>query len=308
MAALRLMDYRDFVAYLGHHETPFGRKVVEVAWVMPLPEGWTEQCSEGRLFFFNGLTDKATWKHPLEQTFRDVIAEVESWEEKAKDFETACTLAATYLEDISAIACEDLRDWRGPFYPHDLDDQANSRPYYYSVTTGESSWESPLSFWDADLKFRAEALEQCLNLFMGDPKPFSDNINKLLDNFASLRLPDIQGLNRMVQAVAPEVGEGPVEFMSARSELTKADKNSEFCSARSALLESPQNSSRPGHLNVGTLDSTCTPVPETSSGSVSCSLQDISSSRRAADDEKDSDTHVFMVEPESEDETELEKS
>jgi len=238
MTRLQLTDKDDFGRYLarGLEVNEFQATVIETAWNAPLPEGWTEHCTDGKLYFFNTLTDKASWTHPLEETFRDMIAQVEGWQNGEANFANACALSAQHMEQVTQVCCEDLQDWSGPFYPENPEEHNPDtvpRPYYYSTSTEESSWESPLTHWDADLKFRAEAFEQCLNLFLQEPKPFSDNVRSILERFAPLRAHQPASLEnlRYFEPSVPESDEQQMDFLSARSDRQKTGR-SEFYSAR----------------------------------------------------------------------------
>lgn len=253
--ALRLTDYSDFARYLGDHDEPLARKVVEVAWTTQLPANWTEETNDGRLYFFNHVTEEAVWVHPLDSTYRDVIAEVKRWNDTKCDFATACTLAALHIEQVTETAIEDLSNWRGPFWSEDGDEK---QAYYYNIVTKGSSWESPLIFWDHSLRFRAAALEQCISLFVGEPKPFTDSVCSLLERFSALRAPKLE--LQLVKESSPKLRipstNEPVDFMSSRSRdtgIVESDRGtgrSEYYTARSLADRSSCRTENPHVFTV----------------------------------------------------------
>eukprot|EP00397_Hematodinium_sp_SG-2012_P029686 GEMP01031387.1.p1 GENE.GEMP01031387.1~~GEMP01031387.1.p1 ORF type:complete len:261 (+),score=49.37 GEMP01031387.1:122-904(+) len=242
MARLRLTDFYDFARYLNPRGSPLALEVVEVAWKTHLPAGWTEESHEGKLYFFNHLTEQAVWVHPLDQTFRDVMTEVRAWEEDMCDFAAACNLAASHIDIAARAAFEDLNNWRGPFVSENPEEDNETQVYYYNALTKGSSWECPLTFWDQDLRFRAEALERCISMFAGEPKPFTESVSSILEQFAPLRPRDLDLRLERTQPSVPASAEPP-EFLSVRSRDTArmsagrlnklTEHSSEYLSARS---------------------------------------------------------------------------
>ncbi|KAK3238403.1 hypothetical protein CYMTET_51582, partial [Cymbomonas tetramitiformis] len=52
------------------------RWVVERALEAPLPESWSEASdNKGNTYYYNGVTGKTSWDHPLDVSFRDMVAQ-----------------------------------------------------------------------------------------------------------------------------------------------------------------------------------------------------------------------------------------
>jgi outer membrane protein assembly factor BamB len=89
-------------------EKPVALMEKDVATILPLPEGWTEDFDSGsnKTFYYNASTGQSSWERPVAQESTEVYSDVSNsgWVE-------------AYADD--------------------------GRPYFYHSGTGETSWERP---------------------------------------------------------------------------------------------------------------------------------------------------------------------
>lgn len=147
----QLLDRQQFLDALGVQPLapPAVLRVAEKCFQEAYPPGWSEEVDpvSGALYFFHGLSDEASWRHPLEKTFREVLEFVE----KAIGI-AVVTLAEridTHLQQAQARASDDLEGWTGPHGGWTEDER-----YFYNTKTQVSSWEDPREPWQYDLHLR----------------------------------------------------------------------------------------------------------------------------------------------------------
>lgn len=72
-------DFAQFVNYLGVGDESIVEdetllKIVQEAYVAPLPPNWSEFSDpEGRIYFYNYATEQSSWAHPTDKTYRELI-------------------------------------------------------------------------------------------------------------------------------------------------------------------------------------------------------------------------------------------
>jgi len=115
-----------------------------------VPPGWAEfQDDQGRIYFFNCVTESTSWSHPLDAAYMDLVKtmrpylnEVEvahGWEERQK-------VVDTHLRKIQQDAGRALEGWSGPYIAQR--DDGSPVEYYHHQKLGKSSWESPQAEWE----------------------------------------------------------------------------------------------------------------------------------------------------------------
>jgi len=167
------------------------RWVVKEAFDAPLPISWTEHLDEeGRVYFFNQITQESSWLHPMDAVFKEVIeliqehrrkgeepaakteegAEASSTKDDTKKKEGASKSTSVrkhetvqaHLEKAHQEALSNMEHWSGPY-------SSEAGQYYYNATHDVSSWENPIDELQKQLALRQRILHKCL--LENDPLP-----------------------------------------------------------------------------------------------------------------------------------------
>uniref|UniRef100_A0A7S4V5F1 WW domain-containing protein n=1 Tax=Alexandrium monilatum TaxID=311494 RepID=A0A7S4V5F1_9DINO len=157
---------RDLVEYgrsLGLSDDEAGkdanlRQVVQEAFEAPLPNAWTEHVdAEGRVYFFNQISEESTWSHPMDGVYRELVAFIKSvrTEEGANQPGQLATKVREHLLEVHQQALTHLDGWSGPY-------ASETGQYYYNERLGLSTWASPIDGWEYELAVRHSVLYRCL--------------------------------------------------------------------------------------------------------------------------------------------------
>lgn len=152
-------DLREYAHILGANlqETDMSW-VVREAFDAPLPSVWSEHMDEeGRVYFFNQITQESTWAHPMDGVYRELIILVQSFraERPAALPEPRLKVVKEHLEQAHRRSIEQLEGWSGP-YPCDAGE------YWYSEPLGVSTWVNPVEDFEYELAVRQTVLHRCL--------------------------------------------------------------------------------------------------------------------------------------------------
>lgn len=146
------------------------RWVVKEAFAAPLPVSWTEHLDEeGRVYFFNQITQESSWLHPMDGVFKEVIDLVKVHQKtpsasnsKAGGAQSSSSSAPTkhdvvqaHLEQAHKEALAHIEAWSGPY-------TSEAGQYYYNSAHDVSSWENPIYEWQKQLALRQRILHRCL--------------------------------------------------------------------------------------------------------------------------------------------------
>lgn len=150
------------------------RWVVREAFAAPLPASWTEHLDEeGRVYFFNQVTQESSWMHPMDVVYKEVIELVKAMRRDARgptvdgpgignsSASSSSTLKArqqavqAHLEEVHTRALAQIEGWSGPYASED-------GQYYYHAGFEMSSWENPIDEWQRELGLRQRVLYRCL--------------------------------------------------------------------------------------------------------------------------------------------------
>lgn len=130
--------------------------VVKEAFEAPLPTSWTEHVdAEGRLYFFNQVSEESTWSHPMDTVYRELIALImEVRQMPSLDERTQAV--RDHLMEVHGRALAGLEGWSGP-YKSDAGEH-----YYYHERLEQSTWISPIHLWEYELAIRHSVLHRSL--------------------------------------------------------------------------------------------------------------------------------------------------
>jgi len=150
------------------------RWAVREAFAAPLPASWTEHLDEeGRVYFFNQVTQESSWMHPMDVVYKEVIELVKALRRDAGGqsadgqgvsdggASSSSTLKArqqavqAHLEEVHQRALSQIEGWSGPYASED-------GQYYYHAGYEVSSWENPIDEWQRELGLRQRVLYRCL--------------------------------------------------------------------------------------------------------------------------------------------------
>lgn len=140
--------------------------IVQEAFAANLPPSWTEHMDEeGRIYFFNQVTQESSWLHPMDTVFKEVIQLIKALRHECgaeplaggADASAARIAEAVqeHLESVHRRALKHIDGWSGPY-------ASEAGQYYYSAVSGVSSWESPIDEWQNQLALRQRILHRCL--------------------------------------------------------------------------------------------------------------------------------------------------
>lgn len=200
------------------------KPVVLEAFAAPLPSSWTEHMDEeGRVYFFNQVSQESSWIHPMDNVFKEVLELIQTLRrDSAKctsdgSSRVACAVQA-HLELCHHRALDQLDGWSGPY-------SSEGGQYYYNAASGVSAWESPGDELQAELALRQRILHRFL-LQRDSASAEGTSSAALGGAVTGVFGADGDGmlLPRLPLNLAAAPGGGPKSPNSARS----------FCTARSA--------------------------------------------------------------------------
>jgi len=114
--------------------------IVSEALHAPLPAEWTEhQDGSERIFYYNVLTQKSSWTHPLEQLHRDTykrIVDFRSGDKSREAQQNDLNSLRRRCEDQERDAHKEVQAWVEHF-----DDQG--KKFYYNANEKRSVWTDP---------------------------------------------------------------------------------------------------------------------------------------------------------------------
>mmetsp|Transcript_87621 Transcript_87621/g.194947 ORF Transcript_87621/g.194947 Transcript_87621/m.194947 type:complete len:372 (-) Transcript_87621:98-1213(-) len=140
------------------------RKDVDLTWIVreafeaPLPSSWTEHVdAEGRVYFFNAVTEESTWSHPMDNVYRELLELIHGVRDKEATLplERRASAVRDHLMEVHTRALAQLEGWSGP-YP------SETGQYYYNERQSVSTWVSPIEGWEYELAVRHSVLHRCL--------------------------------------------------------------------------------------------------------------------------------------------------
>mmetsp|Transcript_46262 Transcript_46262/g.93342 ORF Transcript_46262/g.93342 Transcript_46262/m.93342 type:complete len:276 (+) Transcript_46262:108-935(+) len=132
--------------------------VVHEAFEAPLPNNWTEHVdAEGRVYFFNQISEESTWSHPMDGVYRELIAFIKSVraEDSSTQPEQLADKVREHLLEVHQRALTHLEGWSGPY-------AAETGQYYFNERLRVSTWVSPIDGWEYELAVRHSVLYRCL--------------------------------------------------------------------------------------------------------------------------------------------------
>lgn len=129
--------------------------LVREAFEAPLPTSWTEHVdAEGRLYFFNQVSEESTWSHPMDAVYRELIGLIH----RVRTLTTLDQRAQSvreHLVEVHGRALANLDGWSGPY-------NSDTGQYYYNERLGQSTWASPIDGWEHELAVRHSVLHRSL--------------------------------------------------------------------------------------------------------------------------------------------------
>lgn len=156
-------DLLEYGRSLGLHEFENGKDadlkwVVHEAFEAPLPVDWTEHVdAEGRVYFFNQISEESTWSHPMDGVYRELIAFIKRVraEDAPPQPERLADKVREHLLEVHQRALTHLEGWSGPYV-------AETGQYYFNERLRLSTWVSPIDGWEYELAVRHSVLYRCL--------------------------------------------------------------------------------------------------------------------------------------------------
>lgn len=206
--------------------------VVREAFEAPLPITWTEHVDvEGRVYFFNQITEESTWSHPMDDVYRDLVAFIQKIrvEEPVHVIEQRAERVREHLLEVHQRALTHLDGWSGPYAA------GTGGQYYYNERLGLSTWVSPIDSWEYELAVRHSVLHRSLLVgFSGSQETSQPSSGSDLLMTPMLQLP--LGLARTEDEAQS----------SSRSFYTARESSRSGASARSVSdIASPARAKRP---------------------------------------------------------------
>eukprot|EP00931_Biecheleriopsis_adriatica_P032260 TRINITY_DN1883_c0_g1_i1.p1 TRINITY_DN1883_c0_g1~~TRINITY_DN1883_c0_g1_i1.p1 ORF type:complete len:2056 (-),score=783.00 TRINITY_DN1883_c0_g1_i1:232-6399(-) len=133
-------EQQDYVRALGVAKLPGEEHIVrflsDSLSVSPLPAPWaTHRDAEGRVFYGNMATGETSWRHPLEETLRELAGMCRVCCSLTRDMREPCV--ANLREGWEAQAREEFTQW------YSVHDQPSGQDYYCNSQTGQTMWEHP---------------------------------------------------------------------------------------------------------------------------------------------------------------------
>lgn len=132
--------------------------VVREAFEAPLPSSWTEHVdAEGRVYFFNKVSEESTWSHPMDCVYRELIALIIDVRSKtsSEEVEARAHAVREHLMEVHGRSLSQLEGWSGPY-------SSETGQYYYNERLQQSTWMSPISAWEYELAVRHSVLHRSL--------------------------------------------------------------------------------------------------------------------------------------------------
>eukprot|EP00913_Durusdinium_trenchii_P002380 g2197.t2 len=106
--------------------------IAEDAFNAPLPPGWTEhQDEQCRVYFHNGSTGESTWKHPIDDLFREIV----DYQRRVVEVGGFWQIEDEIAEQEENIR-KDLADWMELF-------SEDGEKFFYNKHTEESRFDDP---------------------------------------------------------------------------------------------------------------------------------------------------------------------
>lgn len=106
--------------------------IAEDAFNAPLPPGWTEhQDEQCRVYFHNGSTGESTWKHPMDDLFREIV----DYQRRVVEVGGFWQIEDEIAEQEENIR-KDLADWMELF-------SEDGEKFFYNKHTEESRFDDP---------------------------------------------------------------------------------------------------------------------------------------------------------------------
>mmetsp|Transcript_68940 Transcript_68940/g.165450 ORF Transcript_68940/g.165450 Transcript_68940/m.165450 type:complete len:304 (-) Transcript_68940:76-987(-) len=132
--------------------------VVQQAFQAPLPRSWIEYVDdEGRVYFFNMVTEQSTWEHPMDTVYRELIDLIVRLRQEVPQppEERRKSVVSDHLLQAHAKALEQMAYWSGPYL-------SDTGSYYYNEQLRVSTWVSPVEDMEYELLIRQSVLYHCL--------------------------------------------------------------------------------------------------------------------------------------------------
>jgi len=130
--------------------------VAKEAFEASLPPSWSEHTDgEGRIYFFNQVSQQSSWSHPMDSVFRELVELIKTL--RRLDLpETGLEEAVQgHLQAAYARASAALEGWSGPHV-------SEAGEFYYHEGHKASTWENPVHEWYEELTLRQQVLQRCL--------------------------------------------------------------------------------------------------------------------------------------------------
>lgn len=152
-------DLQEYAKSLGVHSAD-----ADLAWVVreafeaPLPTSWTEHVdAEGRVYFFNQVSEESTWSHPMDVVYRELIAFISGVKARTtpEDLERRAHAVREHLMEVHGRALAQLDGWSGPY-------NSDTGQYYYNERLEQSTWVNPINAWEYELAIRHSVLHRSL--------------------------------------------------------------------------------------------------------------------------------------------------
>mmetsp|Transcript_107952 Transcript_107952/g.300118 ORF Transcript_107952/g.300118 Transcript_107952/m.300118 type:complete len:350 (+) Transcript_107952:41-1090(+) len=133
----------------------------EMAWLVreafeaPRPPSWSEHVdAEGRLYFFNQVSEESTWSHPMDSVYRELIGLIRKIR-PLQTLEQRAQAVREHLVEAHGRALAQLEGWSGPY-------NSDTGQYYHNDRLGHSTWISPIDEWEYELAVRHSVLHRGL--------------------------------------------------------------------------------------------------------------------------------------------------
>mmetsp|Transcript_76877 Transcript_76877/g.148525 ORF Transcript_76877/g.148525 Transcript_76877/m.148525 type:complete len:347 (+) Transcript_76877:127-1167(+) len=185
--------------------------LVQEAFVAELPQSWTEHLNEdGRVYFYNQLTQVSSWSHPMDSVFRELVRLVKELRAEQQIASQTKELEAleAHLQVVRERAMADLDGWSGPY-------ASEEGPYYYNAALGASVWKNPVDEWQVELELRERVLRRCFCTNRSTPAPIATKTAVLEHPLLGLAT-----ANPEDSVPLPQSPNSARSFASARSNIT----------------------------------------------------------------------------------------
>lgn len=208
----------------------------DMAWVAKeafdasLPPSWSEHTDgEGRIYFFNQVSQESSWSHPMDAVFRELVEQIKTLRRLDLPESSLEESVQGHLQDAYARASAALDGWSGPHV-------SETGEFYYHEAHKVSTWDNPVHECYEELMLRQHVLERCLlpdRQARPSPGQLVDGeLNPLPALPLNLARSNLEGA---VAPPSPSSARSFVSCISARS----------TCSARSATPSRARRSTSP---------------------------------------------------------------